>query len=61
MIEIIRFIVTMFFNFIGFIILGLLFQQITKIKITILEWFAITMLVQVGSIAFGAQIGRAHV
>ena len=58
MIEIIRFIVTMFFNFIGFIILGLLFQQITKIKITILEWFAITMLVQVGSIAFGALTGN---
>ena len=36
-------------NFIGFIILGILFQQITKVKITFLEWVLIIIFVQTGS------------
>ncbi|WP_205401932.1 sensor histidine kinase [Streptococcus lutetiensis] len=58
MIEIIGFIITMFLNFFGFIIIGLLFQQITKTKITFLEWCAIILFVQTGSIIFGVLIGN---
>ncbi|WFM81890.1 sensor histidine kinase [Streptococcus ruminicola] len=58
MIEIIRFIITVLLNFFGYIIIGFLFQQITKTKIALLEWCAIIMFVQIGSIAFGVLAGN---
>ena len=58
MIEIIRFIITVLLNFFGYIIIGFLFQQITKTKITLLEWAAIIMFVQIGSIVYGVLAGN---
>ncbi|MFI3836992.1 sensor histidine kinase [Streptococcus equinus] len=58
MIEIIKYIIALLLNFWGFVIIGFLFQQITKTKITLLEWFAIIMFVQIGSIAFGNLTGN---
>jgi two-component system sensor histidine kinase AgrC len=42
-------------NFIGFIILGILFQQITKVKLTFLEWILIITFVQVASFLMDPQ------
>jgi hypothetical protein len=36
-------------NFLGFIILGILFQQITKVKLTLLEWVLMIVFAQIAS------------
>ncbi|SDQ28287.1 two-component system, AgrA family, sensor histidine kinase AgrC [Streptococcus equinus] len=55
MIEIVVFIITMLLNFVGFVIVGILFQQITKVKLTFLEWVLIIIFLQVVSFLMNPQ------
>ncbi|VED93048.1 two-component system, AgrA family, sensor histidine kinase [Streptococcus equinus] len=55
MIEIVVFIITMLLNFVGFVIVGILFQQITKVKLTFLEWVLIIIFLQAVSFFMNPQ------
>ena len=55
MLLILQYIVLLLSNFIGIVILGILFQQITKVKVTLLEWILIIIFVQTGSFLMDPQ------
>ncbi|WP_049805811.1 hypothetical protein, partial [Streptococcus equinus] len=55
MFLILQYIVLLLSNFIGIVILGILFQQITKVKVTFLEWILIIIFVQTGSFLMDPQ------